>query len=409
MAMSLLMTVRATRVMCRRFLMAVVLLLLMHASDGAAAGEFELPLVQPEAIGFDSRVLEEIEPAIQEGLQAKQLPGCVVAIGRGTCLAYLRAFGHRAIEPEPIPMTTDTVFDLASLTKPIATATSVMRLVDLGYLRITDRVADHLPEFATEGKDVITIEHLLIHQGGLIADNALADYQLGPSVAWERVAGLKLKAPVGTKFIYSDVGFIVLGELVRRVSHESLADFSRRQIFCPLGMCETSYLPNESLRLRAAPTERRNNAWMQGEVHDPRAHLMQGVAGHAGLFSTARDLAKYAAAMANGGELWGGRILCPCTWSDMTTPREVSSGKRALGWDVRTGYSSNRGEGMSDRAFGHGGFTGTAMWIDPETKLFVIFLSNRVHPNGKGAVNPLAGRIGGIAVRSSLRQRPNPQ
>lgn len=358
----------------------------------------DLPLVTAQEVGMAASKLDEIEPLVMQAIEERKLPGCVVAIGRDSRLAYLRAFGNRAIEPEVVPMTVDTVFDLASLTKPIATATSVMKLVEAGRIRLSDRASQHLPDFTGEGKDAISIEQLLIHQGGLIADNALADYQLGPQTAWQRIAALKLTAPVGTKFIYSDVSFIVLGELVQRVSEKPSDEFARREIFVPLGMRETGYRPAEALRKRAAPTEHREGQWIQGTVHDPRAHLLGGVAGHAGIFSTAADLARYAAMMAQQGQYSDTRILQEETWKEMTTAREVSSGKRGLGWDIRTGYSSNRGATMSEKAFGHGGFTGTALWIDPESKLWVIFLSNRVHPNGKGAVNPLAGQIGTIAA-----------
>lgn len=389
-----------------RLAMNWITILLAHLFALSTALHAEAPpplnVVAPRDLGLDESKLGEIEAVVSQAIDERKCPGCVVAIGRNSQLGYLRAFGNRALEPAPTPMTIDTVFDLASLTKPMATATSVMKLVEAGKLKLSDRVSQHLPEFGSEGKDVITVEQLLIHQGGLIADNSIADYQLGPATAWQRVAGLKLTAPVGTKFIYSDVGFIVLGELVRRVAGQPIDEFSKREIFVPLGMSETGYRPNADLRLRAAPTERRNNEWIQGEVHDPRAYLMEGVAGHAGLFSTATDVARYAAMMANSGEYAGARILKEETWREMTTARSVSSGKRGLGWDMKTGYSTNRGTTMSDRAFGHGGFTGTALWIDSETKLFVIFLSNRVHPNGKGMVNPLAGRIGTIAADSII-------
>ncbi len=379
------------------------LLTLSVSATSSAAEPPKLSIVAPADVQLDAGKLDEIEPLVKQAIDESKLPGCVILIGRDSRIAYLRAFGNRMLEPEPQPMTLDTVFDLASLTKPIATATCVMKLIETGRIKLSDRASQHLPDFTENGKEPITVEQLLIHQGGLIADNALADYQLGSETAWKRIAALKLTAPVGTKFIYSDVSFIVLGELVRRVAERPLDEVAQQAIFKPLGMRETGYRPADALRQRAAPTERRNGEWIKGEVHDPRAHLLGGVAGHAGLFSTAEDLARYAAMMANGGEYSGVRILSEATWREMTTARMVSSGKRGLGWDMQTGYSSNRGATMSERAFGHGGFTGTALWIDPETKLFVIFLSNRVHPNGKGAVNPLAGKIGTIAADAILK------
>jgi uncharacterized protein YbbC (DUF1343 family)/CubicO group peptidase (beta-lactamase class C family) len=295
-------------------------------------------------------------------------------------------------------MTTDTVFDMASITKPVATATSVMLLVERGQLELGDKVASIIPEFAVNEKDGVTIHDLLTHQSGLLPDNALSDYDDGPEAALRKICELKLQAPTGSKFIYSDVNYILLGEIIRRTSGQSVHEFSRDHIFKPLGMNETGYLPEESLRSRCAPTEERDGHWMQGEVHDPRAFKLGGVAGHAGLFSTAEDIAIYAQMMLGGGAYGGASVLAPCTVATMTRGYRVSSGLRGLGWDKRTGYSINRGELLSDSAFGHGGFTGTVLWIDPELELFVIFLSNRVHPDGKGLVNPLAGRIGTVAA-----------
>ena len=366
----------------------------------ASAAPPKLARVEPREAGFDSTLTARIDAAVADALQAKKLPGCVVCIGRGDKIALLKAYGNNRVEPAVEPMTTDTVFDLASLTKPLATGTSVMILRERGLLRLDDPVAKHLPEFAAQGKDAITVEHLLIHQGGLIADNSLNDYRDGPETAWRKICELKPVAEPGTKFIYSDVGFIVLGELVRRISGRDLADFSRDNIFAPLGLTETGYLPAEPLRARAAPTQQRDGHWMQGEVHDPRAFLLGGVAGHAGLFSTAEDLAVLAALLSNRGEFGGVRLLNEESWTTLTAPRKVSSGVRTLGWDRKTGYSINRGTTMSEQAFGHGGFTGTGLWIDPATKLFVIFLSNRVHPDGKANVNPLIGQIGTIAADS---------
>jgi len=391
-----------------------VVFLSLSAARPALADPPRLPFVAPEAVGLDSTQLEFIDGAVAEEIAAKRLPGCVVLIGRQGKIAFQRAYGHRQIDPEPAPMLNDTVFDLASITKPVATATSLMILVEQGKLQIRDKVAQHIPEFAGNGKDRITILQLLTHQSGLLADNSVADYKDGPQRALGCIYALRPQVEPGTKFIYSDVGFVVLGELVRRLSGKSVHDFSQEHIFRPLGMAETGYLPNAGLRARAAPTERRGDRWMQGEVHDPRAHLLGGVAGHAGLFSTANDLAVYAQMMLNRGQYANVRILRPRTVELMTEPVAVPSGIRALGWDMQTRYSINRGETMSSSAYGHGGFTGTGLWIDPELDLFVIFLSNRVHPQGKGLVNPLIGRIGTIAAASIVNpplmtRRPPPR
>jgi CubicO group peptidase (beta-lactamase class C family) len=380
----------------------VVAMLAVLLSCGSAPAA-RLPTAEPEAAGMDGERLAEIDQVVADTLAARKMPGCVVLIARRGKVVFLKAYGRRSLEPVESPMATDTVFDLASLTKPIATATSVMLLAEQGKLGLDEPVAKYLPEFAPNGKEAITVRQLLTHQGGLIADNDLADYADGPDKAIERTLATKPRAAPGETFVYSDVGFIVLGELVRRVAGEDLDRFTAAHIFQPLGLAETGYLPGEELRRRAAPTEKRDGHWMQGEVHDPRAFALGGVAGHAGLFSTAEELAVYAQMLLREGEFAGVRILKPETVADMTRAHQVRGGWRALGWDMRTGYSSNRGSGVSDRAFGHGGFTGTSLWIDPPLDLTVIFLSNRVHPDGKGLVNPLAGRIGTIAAEAIQR------
>lgn len=376
--------------------------LFVGEADGAPP---RLPRVAPREVGLDAAQLAAIDELVAEGIAQQKMPGCVVLVARRGKIALLKAFGDRALMPQRRPMTTDTLFDMASITKPVATATSVMLLIEQGKLALEDTAAKHWPEFGRHGKERITIRQLLTHQGGLIPDNALADYENGFEQAMQRVCELKLQSEPGTKFAYSDVSFIVLGELVRRLSGKDVNAFSHERVFGPLGMTETSYLPPPSLAPRAAVTQQRDGHWMQGEVHDPRAHLMGGVAGHAGLFSTAEDLAVYAQMVHGGGEYGGVRVMKPETVALMATPQRVSSGLRALGWDMRTGYSSNRGQGFSARAIGHGGFTGTVLWIDPELELTFIFLSNRVHPDGKGLVNPLAGKIGS-AVAQAIVDRP---
>jgi uncharacterized protein YbbC (DUF1343 family) len=368
-----------------------------------------LPHAEPAAVGLDASRLHRVDELVTEALAEKKMPGCVICVGRHGKIGFLKAYGHKQVEPTVLPMTTDTLFDMASITKPVATATSIMLLIEQGKLRLSDKVSTFLPEFAANDKEPITIHDLLIHHSGLLADNPLKDYEDGPAVALQKICELKLLNPIGTKFVYSDVNFILLGEIIRRVSGQSVHDFSRDNIFMPLGMTETGYLPIESLRAKAAPTEQRDGHWMRGEVHDPRAFKLGGVAGHAGLFSTAEDLAIYAQMMLNGGQLGDRRVLAPQTVARMTRGDRVSSGVRGLGWDKRTAYSTNRGDLLSDSAFGHGGFTGTVLWIDPELDLFFIFLSNRVHPNGKGLVNPLAGQIANVVASAVMRDdRPSP-
>jgi uncharacterized protein YbbC (DUF1343 family) len=373
----------------------VAVLLSLCLAEGAAAPP-KLPQAAPAEVGMNAQKLAEIDQIVAQGLEEKKMPGCVVLVARRGKIVFFKAYGNRSVEPQTTPTTIDTVFDMASITKPVATATSVMLLVEQGKLRLDDTVARHWPEFGTNGKETITIEQLLTHQGGLIPDNALSDYDGSYEKSMHSIAALQPRVEPGTKFIYSDVSMITLAEVVRRLTGQDVHEFSQQHIFQPLGMTETGYLPGESLSKRAAPTEQREGHWMQGEVHDPRAYRLGGVAGHAGLFSTATDLAVYAQMMHGQGEYQGVRILKPETVAEMTTARRVSSGARGLGWDMRTGYSINRGEGFSRRAFGHGGFTGTVLWIDPVMETTFVFLSNRVHPAGKGSVNSLAGKIGTV-------------
>ncbi|MGL4512631.1 MAG: serine hydrolase domain-containing protein [Lacipirellulaceae bacterium] len=373
--------------MMRKALVALMVGASLHASG-----------VPPAAEDFDQGRLRQIGPLVEAELALGKLAGCVVAVGRTQGLGYLEAWGDRQVEPTREPMRFDTVFDLASLTKPIATATSLMALVEQGRVRLGDPVGQHLPEITDPVASAVTLEQLLTHHSGHIPDNALADYEQGPDQAWRRLFALTPIDPPGSKFVYSDVNFELLGKVVERASGELLDRFAQKTIFAPLGMSETTYLPGPALRARAAATEQRDGRWLVGEVHDPRAALLGGVAGHAGLFGTAPDLARYAAMLLRGGRLDGTRVLSAATVAEMTRARDVSGNRRALGWDIQSVYSRNRADLYSRRAFGHGGFTGTALWIDPQLDLYVIFLSTRLHPDGVGEVNGLAARVGAVAA-----------
>ncbi|MEW4490071.1 serine hydrolase domain-containing protein [Thalassoglobus sp. JC818] len=342
--------------------------------------------------------LNRIDRIVDEGLQRDQFPGCVVLIQFKGKTVFEKAYGNLQIEPEVIPMQVDTVFDLASLTKPIATASSIHLLAQRGDIDVHETAHHYLPDFQGSGKETITIEQLLTHTSGLIPDNALSDYQSGRDEAYEKINQLSLSAQPGEKFMYSDVGFIVLGRIVEKVSGQRLDEFCQAEIFGPLKMSETGYLPAPALRERAATTQKRGDHWMRGEVHDPRAYEMDGVAGHAGLFSTAQDLSRFAAMILNDGELEDVQLFTPASIQHMTNSVDVPRGVRSLGWDKQSPYSSNKGDLLSDSAIGHGGFTGTGIWIDPDLELAVIFLSNRVHPDGSGSVNNLIGRISTVAA-----------
>jgi len=354
---------------------------------------------------------EGIERLVTEALAQGKLPGCVVAIGRGSGILYQQAFGARALLPDREAMTLDTLFDLASLTKPLATATSLVVLAEQGKVDLDAPATRYVPEFRGNGKDAITLRQLLTHVSGLPSETPVTDFDRGRAGAMKHIFSLSLKAPPGTKSVYSDVGFLVLEEVIRRVTGGGLATFADTAIFRPLGMDETGFLPSADLRSRIAPTEKRGDTWMRGAVHDPRAHRLGGVAGHAGLFSSAKDLARFArmvlGAGAIDGPLDGARVMAAETMRKMVAPHDVPGGIRALGWDIQSAYSSNRGTALSRRAVGHGGYTGTSMWIDPDNDLFVIFLSNRVHPDGKGSINALAGAIATLAG-TTLAAASNP-
>jgi CubicO group peptidase (beta-lactamase class C family) len=339
-----------------------------------------------------------VDTAVDAALQRNDCPGAVVLVVHRDKVVFRKAYGKRAVRPAPEAMTADTVFDLASLTKPIATGTSIMRLIEQGKLRPEDPVAKHWPAFAAAGKPDVTVAHLLLHTSGLTADNALADYADGRAKALERIAALKLEAPPGTRFKYSDVGFIVLGELVEKLGGAPVDRFAKQRVFDPLRLADTGYRPAGELLKRVAPTGLRNMMIIRGEVHDPRAFQMGGVAGHAGLFGSADDLGRYARMLLRGGELDGARVLRPATVKLFTEPREVpaasAKGKdgpkkllRSYGWDVDTSYTAQRGDAFRrGEGFGHTGFTGTSLWVDPRSQTALVLLTNRVHPDDKGNV-----------------------
>jgi uncharacterized protein YbbC (DUF1343 family)/CubicO group peptidase (beta-lactamase class C family) len=346
-----------------------------------------------------------IESAIARALA----PGAVLLVGQGDKVIYRQAYGSRSLQPRREPMTVDTVFDLASLSKPIGCATSVMLLAERGKLNVKDPVAKYLPSFAANGKERITIEDLLLHRGGLIADNPIEDFKGGPAEAMKRVMNLTPVAPPGTKFIYSDVGYIVLGEVVRVVSGKPLEQLAADEIFAPLRMADTAYRPADALKPRIAPTEQRGGHWMVGEVHDPRAYALGGAAGHAGLFGTADDLARYCRMILAGGQLDGTRILSEATVREMTTPRPLPDGtdSRTYGFHVDTPYSSPRGDRFPrGTSFGHTGFTGTMFWMDPASRSYVVLLTNSVHPDGRGNVINLRRYVSTAVAEALLGPTP---
>jgi uncharacterized protein YbbC (DUF1343 family)/CubicO group peptidase (beta-lactamase class C family) len=315
-------------------------------------------------------------------------------------------------------MTADAVFDVASMTKVVATATAVMQLVEQGKIELSAPVSDYWPEFKQNGKDLVTIRELMTHYSGLPPDLELKPAWTGYDTAMQMIVAAKPDVPPGTRFIYSDINFETLGEIVRRVSGESLDVYCAEHIFQPLGMKDTLFKPPASLRNRIAPTEYERGSsgpMLWGVVHDPTSRFMGGVAGHAGLFSTGNDLSIFAQMLLNGGTYNGARILSPLSIEKMTTPQTPPNQMvlRGLGWDIDSPFASNRGELFDVGSFGHTGFTGTSIWIDPITNTYVIVLTNRVHPNGKGEVVVLrtaiatlvAGALGPLTAQQVLDSR----
>jgi CubicO group peptidase (beta-lactamase class C family) len=393
----------------RCWLIASLLTMGIMLAGSPVRGEApKLPRAKPDSVGMSAEQLRFIDVVVAEGLKIGRMPGCVVMIGRQGHVIFEKSYGQRSVSPVAEPMTIDTMFDMASITKPMATATSIMILVDRGELRLRDKISYYIPEFSKNGKQDVTVFQLLTHQGGFIPDNADADYQQGQEIALQKIFALSPQVPPGSKFIYSDVGFIVLGELVQRITGKNVHEFSRDNIFQPLGMSETTYLPHEKFVPRVAPTEKRKGKWLRGQVHDPRAEYLGGIAGHAGLFATADDVAVFAQMYLNRGTYAGVRILSPRGISVMTDNYTSGTSLRGLGWDKLSTFSTNRGEYFTDTAFGHSGFTGTSLWIDPGLDLFVIVLSNRVHPDGKGLINPVSGKIGTIAAAAILELPAQP-
>ena len=345
---------------------------------------------------IDKTKLDKIDDAMKSAIDKAEIPGAVVVVVHRDVVVFRKAYGSRAKKPAEEAMTLDTIFDLASLTKPIATATAIFKLVETGKLKLSDKVSLQWPEFGANDKDTVTVEQCLLHTSGLIADNALADYKGDRAAAMKAIAGLKLQSPAGTKFQYSDVGFIVLGEIVERTAKVPLDEVTSKEIFTPLGMAKTSFKPSQKLKPRIAPTGLRNKETIRGDVHDPRAFAMGGVAGHAGLFGTADDLAIFTRMLLNEGKHNGQVILKPETVKLLTEKVEVTKGVfRSRGWDVDTAYSAPRGDLFpKGDGFGHTGFTGTSIWIDPPSRTAIIILTNRVHPDDKGNATPLRKAIG---------------
>jgi len=350
---------------------------------------------------FDPGSLAKIDIAVNQAIAESRLPGAVLWLEHQG-ISYRKHYGQRALVPEPEPMTEDTIFDAASLTKVLATTPAVMLLWERGKVKLDAAVQAYIPEFKGDGKEEITVRQLLTHTSGLRPDLSLTPKWSGYDTAIQIACAEKLLSKPGTFFRYSDINFFLLGEVVQRASGRKLEQFVREEIYQRLKLTDTGYLPPDTQRPRIAPTEPGEDGMLRGVVHDPTARRMGGVAGHAGIFTTISDVARYARMLMNGGELDGVRIFKAETVKLMTsvqTPDAIPA-RRGLGWDIDSGYSRPRGEVFPIGSYGHTGFTGTCLWIDPFSKTFWILLSNRVHPNGKGNILPLQARLGTLAAEA---------
>lgn len=457
-----------------------------------AYGQTGMAKALPESVGMSTAQLARIDNVMSNAISAHETSGGVVLVARFGKVAFEKAYGLRATEPDTEEATVDTIYDLASLTKVVATASAVMRLVEQGKIRLADPVWKYIPEwknsdeetsriqeiararrlarqgavrfspesfsfadpgssesvswadapssntrlwnrlvsdgqvrpsqkyfdemvdFAERNRESITIRHLLTHTSGLDPfDNYYLKFPEGNArqKIIANIARRKLQYEPGEKFVYSDLNYITVGEIVERVSGQDLNTFCRREIYQPLGMTHTMFNPDKELRSLIAPTEWRTREtsggqpqklyMIRGEVHDGNAFVQNGISGHAGLFSSAPDLAVFCQMLLNQGEYNGVRIFSPATVKAMTQDQaHLKSGeKRGYGWDLQTGYSGQRGD-LFTTGFGHTGWTGTSIWVVPEAKLFIVILTNRVHPDGTGDAGPLRSKIANVIATS---------
>lgn len=365
--------------------------------------------------GLDvARMENQINAVFDSEIQSGNIPGGVVTIVRGDNIVFEKAYGNRSLKPQVEPTELDTIYDMASVTKPVATGTAMMVLLQEGKVRLNDKVSDYLESWKKiESNDKettgpkhsdITVRHLLTHTSGLASFiNFNVKYPDGTNLnqVVKDIAATPLRALPGEKVIYSDLGYITLGAIIEKVSGMPLNEFTEKNVFKPLGMEDTFYIPPTKVSARIAPTGLRiprgqsEKQMIRGEVHDPNSYALNGVTGHAGLFSTGRDMAKYAISLINKDN----KVLSPLTINTMTTDhaRLTEGTKRGLGWDIESGYSSLRGD-IFKTGFGHTGFTGTSIWVVPEEKIAIIILTNRVHPDDQGNSTPVRAKVANIVA-----------
>lgn len=373
------------------------------------------PSETPESVGMSSARLARVDKIINEAIDRKDFPGAVLLVMRKGKTVWRKAYGHSQWVPESAPMDVSQIFDMASITKPIATATSVMMLVEQGRFRLWDKVKDFVPEFVAfiddEGKpgEDARLWHLLTHTAGLppYTDAEGLRNKYGHPITLESMIGhiarLEKLYPPGEEFLYSCLDFITLSYIVKKVTGMTIDRFSEENIFLPLGMDHTFYNPEEEYVPLCVPTQVYDGVPLKGVVHDPLARLLGGISGNAGLFSTADDLAVFGRMMLNQGSFGGKRILSPLAVERMTEIYRITDfAGRGLGWDLESGFATNQGDLFGEKAYGHTGYTGTSLVIDPDTQTIVIFLTNSVHPEDKGDIISMRSRVANVVAGSIL-------
>ena len=364
-------------------------------------------MTKPETVGMSSERLTRVDAVIEKAITNKECPGAVLLVAHKGKVVYKKAYGYRMLIPEKEKMTLDTIFDLASVTKPVATSSGIMALAEDGQLRLGDTVARYLPKFAAQGKEDVTLVNLLTHTAGLPAWDKYFEKKLDHEGIIEDICSKKTTYAPGTKFVYSDLGFITLGEIIAKVSGMPENEYVQKRIFKPLGMTDTGYLPSKKKIARCAATEYlpAEKMALKGRVHDGNAFALGGVSGHAGLFSTVDDLAIFCQMVLNGGEYEGKRIFSPLTvreWTKNQSP--VPEEAYGFGWVIGTGYASQRGDIFPRGGFGHTGWTGTSIWIDPTSETFIVMLTNRNHPSEDGTVIRLRGLVSNVIASSIIKE-----
>lgn len=386
--------------------LAAVLVTVLGAGDPGPL----LSTADPADVGMDPARLARLDDLVEEIIASGRMPGCVILVARHGAVVWRKAYGMAEVEPEQRPMSADTPFDLASLTKTVATTTAAMILLERGEFRLDQPVAYYIPAFGDKGKGDITLRQLLLHTSGLPAWEDFGKTCSNTADVIDAICALEPKYAPGVRYLYSDLNMILLGEVIRRVDGRRLDEFCLEEVFEPLGMAHTMFNPTGAFAASAAATTRAegradvpDGTMLVGRVHDNNAAVMGGVSGHAGLFSTADDLAVFAQMLLNGGIYGDTRILSPVTVKRMTEEhlRVGTTVRRGLGWDLHSDEFCTSGDLLSSSAYGHTGFTGTSLWVDPQNDLFVILLAHRLHPDGRqSAFNEVRARIHNVIAAS---------